>query len=162
MSEKSRGQFPDEGSIDSIVDLVGFRLSTATVLFHAAVAERLGMSTTDVKGYSIVRRDGPMTAGDLAARIQLTTGAITGVIDRLERGGFVRRVADPTDRRRVIIECVDDPERDRMLQDLYGPMGEAIMALVSSYDTSERAVLLRFLEDATGVLETEAARLRKM
>lgn len=161
MEDKSRGHMSEDQSIDSIVDLVGFRLSTATVQFHGAIAERLGMSTTDVKCYSIVRREGPMTAGELASRIQLTTGAITGVIDRLERAGFVRRAADPADRRRVVIESVDDPQRDGMLQQLYGPMGQAIMALVSSYDASERSVLLHFLEDATRVLETETERLRE-
>lgn len=160
MDQKSTGQNEDRGTIDPIVELVGFRLSTATVLFHGAVADRLGMSTTDVKCYSIVRRDGPMTAGDLAARVHLTTGAITGVIDRLERGGFVRRAADPTDRRRVVIECIDDPQRDRVVQQVYAPMGEAITALVASFDAAEQATLMRFLEEATEVLERETARLR--
>src|SRR5918997_6772224 len=87
--------------IDPIVDLIGSRLSTTTVLFHSAVADRLGVSATDVKCYTILRQTGPLTAGELAERVSLTTGAITGVIDRLERAGLVRRAADPHDRRRV-------------------------------------------------------------
>jgi DNA-binding MarR family transcriptional regulator len=143
-----------------MVDLIGFRLSTATVLFHAAVAERLGISATDLKCWSIVQRDGPMTAGELAARVQLTTGAITGVLDRLERGGFVRRAADPADRRRVVIEQLEDPGRDAAVWQLYGPMGHAITALVNTYDADEQALILAFLEQATAVIERETARLR--
>src|SRR5216117_3098234 len=76
------------------------RQSTATVLFHAAVAERLGLSATDHKYADLIARQGPMTAGELADRAGLTTGAITGVLDRLERAGWVRRERDPHDRRR--------------------------------------------------------------
>lgn len=146
--------------VDPLVDLVGFRLSTATVMFHAAVADRLGMSATDLKCWSIVLREGPLAAGELAARVQLTTGAITGVIDRLERAGYVRRVADPADRRRVVVENIANPERDMMVGRLYGPMGQAISDLVSGHSEAERAILLRFLEAATTILDTETARLR--
>src|SRR5438034_2670026 len=79
------------------------RQSTATVLFHAAVAERLGLSATDHKYADLIARQGPMTAGELADRAGLTTGAITGVLDRLERAGWVRRERDPHDRRRVMV-----------------------------------------------------------
>src|SRR5579862_3079248 len=83
----------------------GFRqLSAATILFHQAVADRLGMNITDHKCADILARTGPITAGELARRTGLTTGAITGVIDRLEKAGFVRRVRDENDRRRVIVE----------------------------------------------------------
>src|SRR2546427_10347158 len=75
------------------------RQSTATVLFHAAVAERLGLSATDHKYADLIARQGPMTAGELADRAGLTTGAITGVLDRLEQAGGGRRERDPHDRR---------------------------------------------------------------
>src|SRR5215813_7862986 len=86
------------------------QLSAATILFHQAVADRLGMNVTDHKCADILERHGPLTAGELAERTGLTTGAITGVIDRLEKTGFVRRAEDPGDRRRVIIE----PNRAKM------------------------------------------------
>src|SRR4051794_9372852 len=101
--------------VDPLVELVGFRLSTATVLFHSAIADRLGVGVTDVKCYSILRQTGPITAGDLAERVGLTTGAITGVIDRLEQAGLVRRVRDPNDRRRVVLEVLSNPEHERVL-----------------------------------------------
>ena len=86
-------------------------ISTVTILFHQAIADRLGMNVTDHKCAGILARSGPITAGELARRTGLTTGAITGVIDRLEQAGFARRARDPGDRRRVIIE--PDPETDR-------------------------------------------------
>src|SRR5437867_12726632 len=113
----------EDGSIDPIVELIGFRLSTATVLFHAAIADRLGVGATDGKCYSILRQTGPITAGELAERTGLTTGAITGVIDRLERADLVCRARDPNDRRRVVLELLNDPERERAINQLYEPIG---------------------------------------
>src|SRR5215831_16503044 len=79
------------------------QLSTATILFHQAIADRLGMNVTDHKCADILLRTGAITAGELSRRTGLTTGAITGVIDRLEKAGFVRRAKDAGDRRRVIV-----------------------------------------------------------
>jgi len=151
----------EEVSIDPIVELIGFRLSTATVLFHAAIADRLGIGATDVKCYSILRQTGPITAGELAARTGLTTGAITGVIDRLERAELARRVRDPHDRRRIVVEMVHDAEREREIGALYEPLGRKITALVGQYDAAERATLLDFLLKASAVLEAETTSLRQ-
>jgi DNA-binding MarR family transcriptional regulator len=148
-------------SVDPIVELVGFRLSTATVLFHSAIADRLGVGVTDVKCYSILRQTGPITAGELAERVGLTTGAITGVIDRLEQAGLVRRVRDPNDRRRVVLEVLSNPEHERALNQLYQPLGRAIIELVTSYSDAERATILDFITKATAVLEAETVKLRQ-
>ena len=100
-------------------------LATATILFHQAIADRLGMHLTDHKCGDILVQTGPITAGELAERTGLTTGAITGVIDRLEKAGFVRRVKDPDDRRRVIIEPL--PERIKgQIAPLFQSIGRAI------------------------------------
>ena len=64
--------------------------STVTIMFHQAIADRLGMNVTDHKCAGILARSGPITAGELARRTGLSTGAITGVIDRLEHAGFAR------------------------------------------------------------------------
>jgi DNA-binding MarR family transcriptional regulator len=149
------------GSIDPLVELIGFRLSTATVLFHSAIADRLGVSATDVKCYSILRQTGPITAGDLAERTGLTTGAITGVIDRLERAELARRVRDPHDRRRIVVEMVHNAKREREIWALYEPLGRTITALVGQYSASERATLLDFLTKASAVLEAETMHLRQ-
>ncbi|MDQ2997713.1 MAG: MarR family transcriptional regulator [Chloroflexota bacterium] len=147
--------------IDPIVEMLGFRMSTATILFHAAVADRLGVGTTDVKCYSILRQTGPITAGELAERTSLTTGAITGVIDRLERAKLVRRERDPHDRRRIVLELVHNAERERAILQLYEPLGRAINALVAQYNAADRATILAFLTTATDVLEAETTALRR-
>ena len=151
----------DPVAIDPIVEVVGFKLSTATILFHAAVADRLGLNVTDVKCYSLVRQRGPLTAGELAELTGLTTGAITGVVDRLEKAGVVHRVRDVSDRRRVILEVVHKPAHEQMLQALYGPMGGAISQLVESYNAEDRATILDFLTKATDILEKSTSELRQ-
>ncbi|HEY3231398.1 MAG TPA: MarR family transcriptional regulator [Roseiflexaceae bacterium] len=161
MSDLSSPPERSRETIDPLIDLIGFRLSTATVLFHAAIADRLGVSATDVKCYSILRQTGPITAGELAERTGLTTGAITGVIDRLEQANLVCRVRDPNDRRRVVLELLNDPERERAINQLYEPMGRAIMELVTRYSAAERATILDFLSKATAVLEAETRHLRQ-
>lgn len=150
-----------ETPMDPIVELLGFRMSTATVLFHAAIADRLGIGVTDVKCYSILRQTGPITAGELGERVGLTTGAITGVIDRLEHAGLVQRARDPRDRRRVVLELLSNPEHEQALNHLYAPLGRAIMELVSSYSAAERATIGDFMTKATAVLEAETTQLRQ-
>src|SRR6267154_1879546 len=72
-------------------------------------AERIGVNVTDLNCLNIVALTGPMTAGELARATGLTTASITGVLDRLEEGGFVRRERDPKDRRRVIVTLNPGP-----------------------------------------------------
>ena len=86
-------------------------LSTVMVLFHSRIAEQMGLSGTDHKALELVlRSDGPITAGRIAQLSGLSTGAVTGVIDRLEQRGFVRRVRDPHDRRKVLVEVAEFDE----------------------------------------------------
>ena len=161
MGDLSSPSAPSSGAIDPLVELIGFRLSTATVLFHQAIADRLGVSATDMKCYSILRQTGPITAGELAERTGLTTGAITGVIDRLERADLVRRARDPRDRRRVVLEFVQNPERERAIAQLYEPLGRRITDLVAQYSAADQATMLDFLTRATTVLEAETRHLRQ-
>ncbi len=86
-------------------------LSTMMVLFHSRIAEQMGLSGTDHKCLELVIRSAePITAGRIAQLSGLSTGAVTGVIDRLEQRGFVRRVRDPHDRRKVLVELADFDE----------------------------------------------------
>src|SRR6266508_2616971 len=78
--------------------------STTAVFFHTAIAERVGLGATDEKTLFILSRAGPITAGEIAQHTGLTTASVTNLIDRLERKGFVRRVRDTKDRRRIIVE----------------------------------------------------------
>ena len=87
--------------------------------FDQAVADHVGMNRTDMRCIDLIDQAGGMTAGELARAAGLTTGAVTAVVDRLERAGMARRVADPTDRRRVRIEVT--PKLWELTEPLMGP-----------------------------------------
>ena len=94
-------------------------MSTATVMFHQAIADRLGLNVTDHKCMDLLLINGPLSAGQLAEMTGLTTGAITAVIDRLEQAGFARREHDFRDRRRVTVQVI--PKRCRDIERLFEP-----------------------------------------
>ena len=149
---------PADPDTDDGIEL-GRELSTRTVLFHQAIAERLGLGPSDHKCLDLILRNGPMTAGQLAASSGLTTGAITGVIDRLERAGFARRVRDPEDRRKIIVEANETRLAD--IERLFAPLGRAMDDLYRSYGPAERRVIRGFIERAIRILVDEAERLRR-
>lgn len=137
----------------------GRRLSTATILFHQAVADRLGLHPTDHKCIGLLAESGSATAGELAEATGLTTGAITGVIDRLEAAGFVRREDDPNDRRRVIIRVV--PKRIGEIARLFEPFGSAVAAMGARYTEAELATIVDFMARSCAVLNDAARELRE-
>jgi len=112
------------------------------VLYSQTVAGRLGINSTDLECLDLVER-GPVAAGTLAEATGLTTGAITGVIDRLERAGFVRREADASDRRKVLVRAL--PAVAESVEPQFRPMQRATVRALSSYRTEELALLLDFL-----------------
>src|ERR671914_891532 len=89
--------------------LAGRAMSAATVMFHATVAARQGLSMTEEKALDLLERFGPLTAGGLAKRAGLAPASVTGLINRLEAKGFARRIANPSDRRSILVEV--DAER---------------------------------------------------
>lgn len=98
------------------------RSGTLTVLLTNAIANKIGLSANEFETIDIIRNRQPITAGELARACGLTTGAITGMVDRLERKGFVKRRRDDQDRRRVYIETVSDPARWQVISDGYQPL----------------------------------------
>src|SRR5690606_17587224 len=134
-------------------------LSTQTVFFHQAAAKYLGLHITDHKCLDIVLSMGRATAGQLADLTGLTTGAITCVINRLEKAGFVRRAKGPKDLRIVYVEPV--PENLQPLADIFGPLGEAMAELFSRYKEDELRLILDYLERSMRVLARQAERLKK-
>src|SRR5262245_30665033 len=99
-------QVPTRQEILQELSQVGREHSDATVLFHATMASLLDLHPTDYKALSMVERLGAMSAGEIAQHSGLAAASVTNLIDRLERKGFVRRVPDPQDRRRVMLEPV--------------------------------------------------------
>src|SRR5690348_15675562 len=99
---------PRAGVINDLISALR-TMSDRDVVLSQAMADRLGVHLTDLKALSFLRwQKEPVTAGKLAEQTGLTSGAVTAVVDRLERAGFVRRAKHPTDRRVVVLEPVPD------------------------------------------------------
>ena len=122
-------------------------------------AERIGVNATDLNCLNIMALTGPMTAGDLARQTGLTTASITGVLDRLEEGGFVRRERDPKDRRRVIVKLKFGPGL-REIGPTFGPLVKAWRDTAAGYSDEELRLLLEFQERVVDIMRGQLARLR--
>lgn len=133
--------------------------STETIMFHQAVADVLGLHITDHKCLDIIYRYGAMPAGRLAELTGLTTGAVTGIIDRLEKSGYVRRADDPKDRRRIIVEPTSNKKLERKLEAIFAPLAERMHKLLSSCSDTELTFLLDIL---TRTLEQSHQELMKL
>lgn len=135
------------------------RMGTRSVLFHAAVAERLGLNPSDHKCADLISHEtGPITAGRLAELTGLSSGAITGVVDRLERAGFVSRVPDAEDRRRVLIKGNDQRLPDAWR--LYAPMVRAMADACTNYSDEQLGLIADFMQRCAQVLETQIQHLQ--
>jgi DNA-binding MarR family transcriptional regulator len=136
------------------------KVSAFSVLFSQAVADRIGVNPTDQECGDLLNIFGPMTAGRLAELSGLTTGAITGVINRLEQAGFVQRTQDPTDRRRVIVHAAPDSKAARKAAQFFEGMANASIALCERYSDEDLAVIFDFVTRALTMTTEEIARLR--
>jgi DNA-binding MarR family transcriptional regulator len=122
---------------------LGREISTNTVLFHSRIAEQMGLSGTDHKCLELVlSAKAPLTAGQIAQLSGLSTGAVTGVIDRLERRGFARRVRDPHDRRKVLVEIAEFEESQ--YQHLFQDMIRLTETVLEKFTPEEWEVLERY------------------
>jgi DNA-binding MarR family transcriptional regulator len=142
-------------------EMVARELASRTVLFHQAIAERIGLNVTDHRCLDIALRasqEGPLTAGRLAELTGLTTGAITGVLDRLEKADFVRREKDPNDRRQVLVRLTGN--RATEMAELYEPLGKAFSAICARYTKEELERVLGIFRDMSEVLRTQTDRVR--
>jgi len=138
---------------------LGRELATTSLFFHTLVAGKVGLNATDTRCLDILARSGhvAMTAGSLTEATGLTTGAITGILDRLERAGFLKRVKDARDRRKVLIELV--PVEMARLAQLYDGLGASMEELAGRYTVSELQMIEGFLSANLGILNQEIARL---
>lgn len=132
--------------------------TSAVDAVNQVVAEGMGVNRTDHRVLEVLNRKGAMTAGDLAAASHLTTGAVTAVVDRLEDVGFVRRVRDSEDRRRVLIERT--PESTKSAMRYYGPFMNRSFELMSNYDADQLTAIRDFMREAAEITEKYAKELR--
>lgn len=138
---------------------LGRELSAQTVFFHEVVARKLGLNATDTRCLDLIARSGEndVTAGDLGRATGLTTGAVTGILDRLEKAGLVERVRDTNDRRKVTVRLI--PEAVLRVGAYYDRLGAAMANLVSSYRTQDLQLIQEFLEKNLTILKAQVAEL---
>jgi DNA-binding transcriptional ArsR family regulator len=135
------------------------RAGSVMQLLGAASAERIGINVTDLNCLNILALGGRMTAGDLARRTGLTTASITGVLDRLEEAGFVRRERDPDDRRRVIVR-LDAARGMRDVAPVFAPVVAAWRAVAAQYTEDELRFLLAFQNQLEQIMRDRLIELR--
>jgi DNA-binding MarR family transcriptional regulator len=134
-------------------------LARQMVRFYDAVADQLGLHITDLTCLGTLRDRSRATAGELALELGLTTGAVTRMVDRLHRAGFVRRVRDPHDGRRVFVELI--PEAQGSVVGLFAGQAAHITESAANLTEAELRLLLSYLRDRTEVSRAEADRLRR-
>ena len=126
-------------------------------MFDEAAAAYAGINRTDFRCLDILDRGGPLSAGQLASAARLTSGAITAVLDRLEEAGFVRRVRDPADRRRVMVEVAPDLF-ERSLP-IYGPVVEEGTMALATYTDEQLETIVDFMQRSRQMLARNTTRV---
>ena len=150
---------PDKETIQSINDL-GRKFSDATILMHEAIAQKAGLSGTDHKYLGFLIRNGSMTAGELSKLTGLTTGAITGVIDRLEKKKLVKRTFDKGDRRKIVI--VPDTERAmKLLGSSFNELQNKMVNLIAGLKDNEKEIVEKYMLSTIRIMEEVTNKLLK-
>lgn len=134
--------------------------SASVLMYHQTVADNLGLNATDLKCLELVLGEEDVTAGRMAEASGLTTAAITSVIDRLERSGFVRRERDQEDRRKVIIRPLSAHLSE--LDALFLPLSKAMDGLYQKLSEEELVTIQNFIIQTDQVLQLETIRLREL
>ncbi len=138
-----------EGGRDEIIQRVsaaGRELSDAAVMYHTVLGEHAGLSASQWKVLGLVEAHGPLLAGDIATRAGLKPPSITGILDRLESRGFIRRVQDSDDGRRTWVEV--NHEGVRGLYKLFAGLTERLGQLYEDYSDEDLAVIAAFMSRA--------------
>jgi DNA-binding MarR family transcriptional regulator len=135
-------------------------ISTQSIMMHQAVADLLGLNITDHKCLGLLHRYGSMSSGHLSKLTGLTTGAITGVVDRLEKAGYAKRKGDPNDRRAIIIEPKNQDTFEKKVRPIFGPLSRKSSELLASYDLKELKLILDFIGKFVNLTQGEIIRLR--
>ena len=125
-----------------------------------AASQVFGLNRTDLRCMGLLFTRGPLTAGQLAEATDLSPGAMTTVLDRLERAGLAHRLADPGDRRRVLVDITSDA-RDQG-ERLYGPIRDEGVARLRRYSDQELRLIRDFVRAGIQLQERHAARIRAL
>jgi DNA-binding MarR family transcriptional regulator len=127
-------------------------------VFDEAARLRLGVNATDLRCLDIIQRLDGATAGELAREAGLTTGAVTSVIDRLERAGYVKREADPSDRRKVLVRMT--PAAFEAVYSIWGPETEDYMEQMSRLPREHLEAFVEFMREGNKIQRKHLDRIR--
>ncbi|USK65385.1 MarR family winged helix-turn-helix transcriptional regulator [Peribacillus frigoritolerans] len=133
------------------------RYGMRSVLFQQNMAQKIGVSHTDLKSAEILNETGPITAGELSKITGLSTGSVTALINRLEKSGYVKRERDQLDGRKVMIMPI--PERQEQIKSHYKSLSMATKDLCSAYNEQELILINQFVEDITKIMDKENDKL---
>ncbi|MBT2617499.1 MULTISPECIES: MarR family winged helix-turn-helix transcriptional regulator [unclassified Bacillus (in: firmicutes)] len=133
------------------------RYGMRSVLFQQNMAQKIGVSHTDLKSAEILNETGPITAGELSKITGLSTGSVTALINRLEKSGYVKRERDQLDGRRVMIAPI--PERQEQIKSHYQSLSMATKELCSAYNEQELILINQFVEEITKIMDKENDKL---
>ncbi|MFE4143547.1 MarR family winged helix-turn-helix transcriptional regulator [Peribacillus sp. YIM B13472] len=133
------------------------RYGMRSVLFQQNMAQKIGVSHTDLKSAEILNETGQITAGELSKITGLSTGSVTALINRLERSGYVKRERDKLDGRRVMIAPI--PERQEQIKSHYQSLSVATKKLCSAYNEQELILINKFIEGITKIMDKENDKL---
>ena len=134
------------------------QLSTLSTLFAISTADHLGMNLSDMLCLGILSGAGPLSAGQLASMIGLSTGTVTGLLDRLERLDLIRRERDVEDRRRIVLHL--NTARVEEIGQAFIPMLESGWQHLEQFDDNELGVIFRYLDGAISFMQTATQEMR--
>jgi len=134
-------------------------LATAVIAFHEALARRVGMSGAERKVFGALAALGVATPGQLAKASGFTTGAITGIVDRLERAGYAKREPNPNDRRSLLVRPLQQDKVYAAHQPFFRSLSHSMAEMGARYSPEERAAIHRYLAETTDVLLQETAKM---
>lgn len=158
MSSHQSSQTKRAGLIENVMR-AALENSTTAIFFHTFMAERIGLGAAEAKTLFLLSNQGPLTAGEIARHTGLTTPSVTSLIDRLENKGFVQRIRDSRDRRRVIVE--QKPERIAEQHTLFGAFAQDFIDLIEPYSDEQLATIADFLTRASHYSQEYIASLRQ-
>jgi DNA-binding MarR family transcriptional regulator len=143
-------------------ELLGREFTTAVVIFNEAVGRLLGLSAVERKCLDVLRRLGPVTAGTIGEHTGLTTGAVTGLMDRLEKAGYVQRERDPRDRRKVVVQLLPNERMDALLATAFGPLADDMTTVAARYSDVEVRAIADWVGRTTDVLVANTRRIMSL
>lgn len=142
----------------SRLGVAGRSMSDAAVLFHTVLAEKLGLGPSDWKIMGLLEQHGALSAGEISARSRLAPASVTGIIDRLERGGWVQRDRDVKDGRRVVV-TLDQAAAAHNTAAFFQGLERRLAELYARYSDDELALLLEFMRQTAALQQDATAEL---